>query len=210
MKDDAKFCTNCGYPAEEKPQASGLTGTLAGSYQAENPRQEQQPYGNGGQNSGSYQEQQGYGGGYQQQGYGDGYQQQGHSDGYQQQGYGGYAPNSGYGAPYGGYPMAEKYSGSAIASLVLGLVGIFTGGLGASSSLASDILFGASSMKLLAILLYIPGILAAVLGIVGIVQGGKPGRKGRGMAIAGLVLGILFTALWFVSAEFARDTIFFW
>lgn len=78
----------------------------------------------------------------------------------------GYPPPPGL-PPFGqqGYslPAISRTSGAAVASLVCGLV------------------------------LCIPvitGLVAIITGIVGIVETGKPAVKGRGMAIAGLILGI--------------------
>lgn len=196
LRDDAKFCVSCGQPAEGSSQ-SGLKGNLAETFQQD------ARWGTGDsrtQNSG-----------YQQQNYDSGRQQQAYG-GYQpQNGNGGYQPGAGYGGPYGApYPGMERTSGLAIASLVLGLVGIGTGLLGASSGLASDMAFGSEGLMLLSLIFYTPGILAAILGIAGIVQAGKPGRKGAGMAVAGLVLGIVFTIFWFAMGQIARDTMFWW
>ncbi len=79
--------------------------------------------------------------------------------------------------PYGqgGYPpqpygVPQTTSGAAIASLVLGFVGFCVPVIG--------------------------GLIAIVLGIVGIGSTGKPNVKGRGLAIAGLVLGVLTLLGW--------------
>jgi hypothetical protein len=77
--------------------------------------------------------------------------------------------------PYYPYPAqpAPRNSGMAVASLVLGLVGLFV----------SWFTFG------------IPSILAVIFGHIGISQT-RPDRglSGRGMAIAGLVLGYIVVA----------------
>ena len=75
----------------------------------------------------------------------------------------------------GGLPLPRpRYNGMAIASLVLGIVGIF---------------FNAFYMA--------PSILAIVFGILGRNQIKKdPAQKGMGMAVAGLILGIVFLALY--------------
>jgi hypothetical protein len=62
--------------------------------------------------------------------------------------------------------MPQRTSGVAIASLILGVLGVCP-------------------------LALIGGLIATLLGIIGIAVTGKPGVKGRGLAIAGLVLGIL-------------------
>ena len=84
-------------------------------------------------------------------------------------------PPSPYGNPSpqfsGGYPPAGRTSGTAIASLVLGILGVCP-------------------------LILIGGLIATVLGIVGIVATGKPGVRGRGLAITGLILGILSVLAW--------------
>jgi hypothetical protein len=76
--------------------------------------------------------------------------------------------------PYG-YPqqpfVPQRTSGTAIASLVLGILGICP-------------------------LALVGGLLATVLGIIGIGSTGKPGVKGRGLAIAGLILGLLSLLMW--------------
>ncbi|RJL34221.1 DUF4190 domain-containing protein [Bailinhaonella thermotolerans] len=103
--------------------------------------------------------------GYGQQGYGTdpaygAYGQQGYGQqGYEQQGYG----QAGYGQAYAapGYPQQNKTNGMSIASLVLGIVGIFTCGL--------------------------TSVVGVILGHVAMSQIKRSGEEGRGMAIAGLV-----------------------
>ncbi len=73
----------------------------------------------------------------------------------------------GPGGPHGG-----QASGVAIASLVLGIVGIVTGGF-----------------------LLVPQVLAIILGHVGL----RHGRTSRGFAIAGLIMGYLVTGLWLLG-----------
>lgn len=81
-----------------------------------------------------------------------------------------YAPGPGY---YGG-PVPGRYNGMAIASLVLGIVGIFFNGL-----------------------YLVPSILAIIFGILGRSQIRRdPSQRGMGMATAGLVLGIVFLVLY--------------
>lgn len=97
-----------------------------------------------------------------------GYQQ----PGYQQPGYvfqrPGYQP-PGY-QPYSGQPMQQGTSGMAIASLVCSLTGFFTCGITA--------------------------VLGVIFGFVGLSQTKDDARPGRGLAIAGLVIGFIFLALW--------------
>ena len=90
----------------------------------------------------------------------------------------GYPPQGGFpppGYPQQGYPQQpyapSRTSGAAIASLVLGLLGICP-------------------------LAFIGGLVATLLGVIGIGATGKPGVKGRGIAIAGLILGLLGMLLW--------------
>ncbi len=82
-------------------------------------------------------------------------------------------------------PTTMKTSnGFGIAALVLGLVGIFIG--------AAAIPMGVISMGL-AILFLVPSMLAIVFGLAGIMKRRKdPNYGGYGLAIAGLVLGIIF------------------
>jgi hypothetical protein len=88
------------------------------------------------------------------------------------------------GQPYSGYPPQpqppQPNSGLAVASLVLGLVGL----------VFSWFTFG------------IPSLLALIFGIVGIRQTGPGKRAGRGMAVAGTVLGgvILALGIWVSAA----------
>jgi hypothetical protein len=72
-----------------------------------------------------------------------------------------------YAGAYGQPPA--RTSGSSIASLVLGILGCIP---------------------------LITGLLAIVLGLVGISATRKPGVSGRGMAIAGLILGIISVLGW--------------
>jgi len=81
--------------------------------------------------------------------------------------------------PPGGWAPAKPTSGKAIASLVLGLIGI------------------------VGVFCYLPAVgafIGAILGILGILESGKSGtRAGRGMAIAGTILSVLAvvgTAAW--------------
>jgi Domain of unknown function (DUF4190) len=83
--------------------------------------------------------------------------------------------------PYGGQPQS-KPSGMAIASLVLGIIGVPM------------------------FCFVLPSLLAVVFGGVGIRQCTKnPVYSGKGMAIAGLVLGLL-TLLGFVLLLVAFDS----
>jgi hypothetical protein len=71
----------------------------------------------------------------------------------------------------GGYslPPTTKTSGAAVASLVCGLIMCVP---------------------------FVTGLVAIITGIVGISTTSNPAVKGRGMAIAGLVLGLLSVAFW--------------
>lgn len=82
----------------------------------------------------------------------------------------------------------KNVSGFAIASLCLGCMGIFSGFLSIVFALFHPVL---------AIMYAAPSILAIVFGIIGIaVTGREKKHSGRGLAIAGLVLGIIFTVFW--------------
>lgn len=97
-------------------------------------------------------------------------------------GYGqGYVP--GYPMPpYGAAQPQSKPSGMAIASLVLGIIGVPM------------------------FCFVLPSLLAVVFGALGIRQCGKnPVYSGKGLAVAGLVLGLL-TLLGFVLLLLAFDT----
>ena len=84
---------------------------------------------------------------------------------------GGYPPMApgGYGQQPYGVPAGGRSNGAAIASLVLGLLGCVP---------------------------LITGVFAVVLGIVGIRKTRDPQVGGKGMAIAGLILGVLSIGLW--------------
>jgi hypothetical protein len=81
-------------------------------------------------------------------------------------------------------PLATaRNSGLAIASLVLGIIGIFINFL---------------------------SILAIIFGAIAISQTGRnPNLKGRGMAVAGLVLGIIVAAIWIILLIFI-GSVFWW
>ena len=83
----------------------------------------------------------------------------------------GFPPPPGYGTVPGGYGgPAAKTSGVAIASLVVGLLSFCAPVIG--------------------------GLVAMLLGAIGLGTTGKPNVKGRGLAIAGLLLGLLSVLLW--------------
>lgn len=81
----------------------------------------------------------------------------------------GYPPAGQGFPPPGGAPVQRKTSGAAIASLILGILGCVP---------------------------FITGLLAIVFGIVGIGKTKDPRYSGRGLAIAGLLLGLLSVTLW--------------
>ena len=90
---------------------------------------------------------------------------------------GGLQPPPGYGSPpgyqpYGFAPVGQQppKSGMAIASLVCSLAGIVACG--------------------------IPAVLGVIFGFVGLSQTKDGARSGRGMAVAGLVIGIVVVLLW--------------
>jgi hypothetical protein len=74
----------------------------------------------------------------------------------------------------GGWPAQQPSSGLAVASLVLGIVGVFL----------SWFLFG------------IPSILAVIFGHVGLSKANNGTGGGKGMAIAGLVTGYVIIGIW--------------
>jgi hypothetical protein len=76
-----------------------------------------------------------------------------------------------------------RNSGLAVASLVLGIVGVFINPL---------------------------SILAIIFGAIAMSQTGRnPNLKGRGMAVAGLVLGIVVAAFWIIIIIIAGSA-FWW
>ena len=187
MQDGARFCTACGMAAED---------TAASAQQTERPGgQEQRPETDayGGRTAAPYsgnvsgypaQEwQQNYGGQTHQNPYGNPYQNQGYMN-------------------YGNVP---RTSGMAVASLVLGIVGILLGYFAAAMVVASAIIN--ASWMIFAVLLYVPSGLGILLGIGGIAKTGDGYTKGRGLAIAGLVLGIVFLVIWVIVALIARESV---
>lgn len=90
-------------------------------------------------------------------------------------GHGGYGSyGGGYGGGYGGPPAAPPRNGVGIAALVFGVLALLTG------------LFLIGSVF---------GLVAIALGIIGISRAGKGVATNRGVAISGLVLGVLGIAL---------------
>lgn len=84
--------------------------------------------------------------------------------------------------PMPGQYQSKPTSGMAVASMVLGIIGIV---------LSCTIVFGVCAL------------LAVIFGIVGMNATSKGEREGRGMAVAGLVMGIIglaFVLLFFVAA----------
>jgi len=81
----------------------------------------------------------------------------------------GYAGQAGFGQEGYSLPSMTRTSGAAIASFVCGLVMCVPG---------------------------ITGLVAVITGIIGIVQTGKPEVRGRGLAVAGLILGMISLAGW--------------
>ena len=91
---------------------------------------------------------------------------------------GGFQPPPGY-QSYSAQPAAPKTnSGMAVAALVLSLVGLIPCFWG----------------------LQIPGLLGTIFGFIGLKQTKNNARKGRGMAVAGFVIGVVLllvaAALW--------------
>src|SRR6266550_1464930 len=81
------------------------------------------------------------------------------------------------GAPGGGYsmPPQRKASGAAIAALIFGILGCVP---------------------------LITGLIAIVCGFIGIRTTRDPRYSGRGMAVAGLILGLLSVVIWGVVGGF--------
>jgi hypothetical protein len=75
----------------------------------------------------------------------------------------------GFGQQRYSLPAISRTSGAAITSLVCGLILCVP---------------------------FVTGLVAIITGIIGIGQTGKPGVKGRGMAMAGLILGIISLLGW--------------
>ncbi|MFW6034398.1 MAG: DUF4190 domain-containing protein [bacterium] len=82
---------------------------------------------------------------------------------------------------YPPYPPQAPTNGMAIASLVLGIVGITIGWF----------------------LIGIPSVLAVVFGHVALNTIGRTGQQGKGMAIAGLVTGYIVIGVWVLVMLFA-------
>ncbi|MFC4119609.1 DUF4190 domain-containing protein [Nonomuraea zeae] len=150
-----------GYGQQPDPGSGGY-GQQPGSYPQEPLGYGQQPP------SGGY-GQQPQSGGYGQQPPSGGYGQQPPSYGYAQQGYG----QQGYSQPgYGQYgaPPPRSTNGMAVASLVLGIIGL--------------IFCGITS---------IPGV---ILGHIALNKIKRTGEEGSGMAVGGLVTSYITVVLW--------------
>lgn len=107
-------------------------------------------------------------------------------------------PQSPYGQPYGGQQAPLNYQGPprgpglpkgmAITSMVLGICAFFpTCCLGWLSLIIAPVL----------------AVLAIIFGIVGVKAAGRGEGGGAGMAKAGLILGIVYMALWAVLVVLA-------
>ena len=88
---------------------------------------------------------------------------------------------------YGGQPAQQGTSGMAVASLVCSLVGF--------------------------VLCGVPAILGVIFGGIALGQTKDNVRRGRGLALAGLIIGILVVllwgALWFAAATSDNGCIYF-
>jgi hypothetical protein len=92
-------------------------------------------------------------------------------------------------APPPAYPVKAKANGLALASMILGIVGITVG--------------------LCLIFFPVMPILAVVFGHLGLSQTRSTGAPGRGYAIAGLVtgyIGIALAILWLIAIIFGTFT----
>ena len=99
-----------------------------------------------------------------------------------------YAPPPGF-PPPPAYPVKAKANGLALASMILGIVGITVG--------------------LCLIFFPVMPILAVVFGHLGLSQTRSTGAPGRGYAIAGLVtgyIGIALAILWLIAIIFGTFT----
>ncbi len=99
-----------------------------------------------------------------------------------------YAPPPGF-PPPPAYPVKAKTNGLALASMILGIVGITVG--------------------LCLIFFPVMPILAVVFGHLGLSQTRSTGAPGRGYAIAGLVtgyIGIALAILWLIAIIFGTFT----
>ena len=100
-----------------------------------------------------------------------------------------YAPPPGFPPPPAAYPVKAKTNGLALASMILGIVGITVG--------------------LCLIFFPVMPILAVVFGHLGLSQTRSTGAPGRGYAIAGLVtgyIGIALAILWLIAIIFGTFT----
>ena len=100
-----------------------------------------------------------------------------------------YAPPPGFPPPPAAYPVKAKTNGLALASMILGIVGITVG--------------------LCLIFFPVMPILAVVFGHLGLSQTRATGAPGRGYAIAGLVtgyIGIALAILWLIAIIFGTFT----
>ena len=100
-----------------------------------------------------------------------------------------YAPPPGFPPPPAAYPVKAKTNGMALASMILGIVGITVG--------------------LCLIFFPVMPILAVVFGHLGLSQTRSTGAPGRGYAITGLAtgyIGIALAILWLIAIIFGTFT----
>lgn len=175
IDESAKFCTSCGQP--NTPSMPAMDTTVSGGYTE--PTYTEPTANQGASNYG----QTSYNGGFQQTGYG----QSSYNGGYQQPQQNTYGQNT-YGQPnynQGAYgqpmynaqpvaPQTEKTNAMALTGFII--------------SICSAVLCCCG-------LLAIPGLIFSIIGM----SQTKDGKKGKGFALAGVIISAIVLVIWIVS-----------
>ena len=87
----------------------------------------------------------------------------------------------------------------AVLSMIFSLIGLASGGYAC--------LFTFMDLKTAAIF-FIPGVLGIVFGLIGIASTGKEsGKRGRALAVVGLIIGLASIVLWIAGAFVLRNAV---
>lgn len=99
-----------------------------------------------------------------------------------------------------GYSQPAKKKGLAVTSLILGIIGFFTGilfgfvGVIGSKQMYANQPATLQAAMLGAFIFMVPAFLAVLFGLIALIA-----KNSKGMSIAGLVLGVIPTILWLIA-----------